>query len=91
MFCSISGELLVEEVGQVSLAEGAAGTPTALTSQGSLLCLLQGGELGPRTSYNTLSLKEKFSLDRRTFYENSAQEINMCGCQKYDSAQTQRC
>ena len=43
--CPISGELLVEEVGQVSLPEGAAGTPTALTSQGSLLCLLQGGTL----------------------------------------------
>ena len=41
--CYISGELLVEEVGQVVLPEGAAGTPTALTSQGSLLCLLQGG------------------------------------------------
>ena len=40
--CHISGELLVEEVGQVVLPEGAAGTPTALTSQGSLLCLLQG-------------------------------------------------
>ena len=39
----ISGELLVEEVGQVVLPEGVAGTPTALTSQGSLLCLLQGG------------------------------------------------
>jgi len=38
------GELLVEEVGQVSLAEGVAGTPTALTSQGSLLCLLQGDQ-----------------------------------------------
>ena len=55
----ISGELLVEEVGQVSLPEGAAGTPTALTSQGSLLCLLQGGHLGQRTlirgdSYYTL-------------------------------------
>ena len=49
--CPISGELLVEEVGQVSLPEGAAGTPTALTSQGSLLCLLQGGHLGQRTSF----------------------------------------
>ena len=53
---SISGELLVEEVGQVSLPEGAAGTPTALTSQGSLLCLLQGSPVHSRA--------------QRNFYEN---------------------
>ena len=72
--CPISGELLVEEVGQVSLPEGAAGTPTALTSQGSLLCLLQGGNLG-----------QKHSDYGKT------QGSSMCGCQKYDFVQTQRC
>ena len=63
-YISISGELLVEEVGQVSLPEGNNGTPSAFTSQGSLLCLLQGW----------ISTCHPFALDECFYFLNSPWE-----------------
>ena len=63
-YISISGELLVEEVGQVSLPESSNGTSSAFTSQGSLLCLLQGW----------ISTCHPFALDECLYFLNSPWE-----------------
>ena len=89
-YISISGELLVEEVGQVSLPESSNGTSSAFTSQGSLLCLLQGwiSTCHP-FCLGWVFLFFKFSL-REISRELDWQESSTCGWQKSESVQTQR-